>query len=82
MGFEETYIKRRRHISSADADGHRHVVPAGVPSVLHAPAAVERDRHIRIKILSLLDSKILHLTLVLLRMTILPMTKNVGRYVY
>jgi len=38
MEVETTYIKRRRHISSADPDGHRHLVPAGVPSDLHAPA--------------------------------------------
>jgi len=38
MEVETTYIKKRRHISSAHPDGHRHLVPAGVPSDLHAPA--------------------------------------------
>jgi hypothetical protein len=38
MEVETTYIKRRRHISSANPDDHRHLVPAGVPSDLHAAA--------------------------------------------
>jgi hypothetical protein len=77
MEVETTYIKRRRHISSADPDGHRHLVPAGVPSELHAPACVERNKHIRIKMLSLPDSQILHLTFVLLKMAVLSMTQTV-----
>ena len=55
MEVETTYIKRKRHISSVVPDGHRHFVPAGVPSDVHEPACVERDRHNRIKMLSLRD---------------------------